>query len=213
MRHGAWRWLESIAQTVNSGHPTPRPLPPQGPQQYQPLLPGSIQALSSRPASGAPSLSPAAGLEDRQVLGRGQRPPESRPHGWRPRRKRETWTQTQRSHVEMGAGTAEMLLRAEDRPPPPEGRGRAPLGSGLGGPRRRHSGPGEAALSADGPRLCQEGDSHTARGSISRTAVVGRGRARGLPGTRREPLPDRVSMRTHAFSPQTADGASAQSLR
>ena len=59
----------------------------------------------------------------------------------------------------MGAETAEMLLWAEDRPPPPAGRGRAPLGSGLGGPRRRHSGLGEAALSTDGPQLGQEGDS------------------------------------------------------
>lgn len=159
--------------------PHPASPPPQGPQQYQPFLPGSVQALSSRPASGAPSRSPAAGLEDRQVLRRGQRPPESRPHGWSPCRKWETWTQMQRSHVEMGAETAEMLLQAEDCSSPPAGRGRTPLGSGLGGHRGMHSGLGEAALSVDGPRLCQEGDSHTARGSISRTAVVGREGSKG----------------------------------
>lgn len=68
---------------------------------------------------GSLSRSPAVGLEDQKGLRRGRCPSESRPHGWRPRRKREPWTQMKRSHVETGAETAEVLLQAEDRPPPP----------------------------------------------------------------------------------------------
>lgn len=91
-------------------------------------------------------------------------------------------TQTQRSHVETGTGAAEMLLRAEDRPPPPPG---TPLGSGepgLQAPRPRltpkratrprcsagglRQSPLEAVTAekgriAEGPRLCPGGTSRT----------------------------------------------------
>ena len=216
VRHGAWRRLKASSETGSevgdlSLPPSPRastldhrrPHPPRI-SAVLPIPPWERLGLSSRPASGACHSPQQRDGRTGRCSGVGSAPQSylhmaSVPPG------RGKQTQTQRCHVEMGAETAEMLLRAEDHLPPPPACGQAPLGSG-GSQACRHRAPdwlssrprgrgaqlvGSAATAGGthgwerppcprtGHGCTREGDSHTVRGSVSLTAVAGRRGSKG----------------------------------
>lgn len=213
VRHGAWRRLESIAQTVNSGHPTPPATPrtsavPTIPPWERPgsELTSCLRSPVTVPSGGtggpagaqAWTASPrvtSTWLESLQEVGNLD-PDAEEPRGDGGRDCRDAPTGRGLLVASCGTRTNPTGLRAR-RPPWDAlraGRGRLVRGR---------------ATAVPGGGLAHGERKHQPHGSGGESGEQG-----GFPGPRRhldlertrEPLPNHISTRTHTFSPQTADG-------